>query len=141
MRKEWVDRVAIGPVSIEDQAAMIRDGLEESADWTTVGAARVLTEEQARTIAAATGGWAAENLLPAAWRRVSLAARIPAVAARDWRTPAEQEGGTPMRAITSFLLPARTCCTRSFRHAPLSLPPRRAAARRRRAHPPPPRPA
>ncbi len=127
MRNERDDLVAIGPVSIEYQAAMIRDGLEESADWTTVGAARVLTEEQARTIAAATGGWAAENLLPAAWRRVSLAARIPAVAARDWRTLAEQEGGTQMRTITAFLLPARTSCTRSFRHAQLAVPPRQAA--------------
>jgi hypothetical protein len=34
---------------------MIRDELEESAGWATVGIARVLTEEQARTIAAATG--------------------------------------------------------------------------------------
>ena len=46
---------AVGPVSIEYQAAMIRDELEESAAWTTVGIARVLTEEQARTLAAATG--------------------------------------------------------------------------------------
>jgi len=56
MRNEREDPVAIGPVSIEYQAAMIRDELEESAGWTTVGIARVLTEEQARTIAAATGG-------------------------------------------------------------------------------------
>jgi hypothetical protein len=55
MRNERDDLVAIGPVSIEYQAAMIRDELEESASWTTVGIARVLTEEQARTIAAATG--------------------------------------------------------------------------------------
>src|SRR5262249_36475041 len=68
----------------------------------------------------------AENLLPAAWRRVSLAARIPAVAARDWWRLAEQEGGTQMRTITSFLLPARTSCTRSFRHVQLSVPPRQA---------------
>jgi hypothetical protein len=32
---------------------MIRDELEESAGWTAVGIARVLTEEQARTIAGA----------------------------------------------------------------------------------------
>jgi len=83
--------------------------------------------EQARTIAAAAGGWPAENLLPAAWRRVNLAARIPAVAARDWRMLAEQEGGTQMRTITSFLLPARTSCTRSVRHAQLPVPPRQAA--------------
>jgi hypothetical protein len=31
---------------------MIGDELGESAGWTTVGIARVLTEEQARTIAA-----------------------------------------------------------------------------------------
>ena len=110
MRNERDDLVAIGPVSIEYQAVMIRDELEESAGWTTVGIARVLTEEQARTR-----------------RRVSLAARIPAVAARDWRTLAEQEGGTQMRTITSFLLPARTSCTRSFRHVQLSVPPRQAA--------------
>ena len=69
----------------------------------------------------------AENLLCATWRRVSLSSRIPAVAARDWRTLAEQEGGTQMRTITSFLLPARTSCTRSFRHVQLSVPPRQAA--------------
>jgi hypothetical protein len=45
-----------GPVPIGYQAAMIRDELEVSAGWATVGIARVLTEEQARTIAAATGG-------------------------------------------------------------------------------------
>jgi hypothetical protein len=56
MRNERDDLVAIGPVSIEYQAAMIRDELERSAGWTKVGIARVLTEKQARTIAAATGG-------------------------------------------------------------------------------------
>ena len=54
MRNEREDLVAIGPVSIEYQAAMLRDELEESAGWTAVGIARVLTEEQARTIAGAT---------------------------------------------------------------------------------------
>jgi hypothetical protein len=43
-------------VPVEYQAAMIGDEFEESAGWTTVGIARVLTEKQARTIAAATGG-------------------------------------------------------------------------------------
>jgi hypothetical protein len=51
MRNEREDPVVIGPVSIEYQAAVIRDELEESAGWTTVGIARVLTEKQARTIA------------------------------------------------------------------------------------------
>jgi copper homeostasis protein CutC len=41
--------VAIGPVSIEYQAAMLRDELETSSDWATVGIARVLTEAQARS--------------------------------------------------------------------------------------------
>jgi hypothetical protein len=49
MKDEHDDLVAIGPVSIEYQAAMIRDELEESAGWTAVGIARVLTEEQARS--------------------------------------------------------------------------------------------
>jgi len=54
MRNEQSDLVAIGPVSIEYQAARLRDELEESSGWTTVGIARVLTEDQARrTIAAA----------------------------------------------------------------------------------------
>ena len=56
MRNEREDLVAVGPVPIEYQAAMIRDELEVSAGWATVGIARVLTEKQARTIAAATGG-------------------------------------------------------------------------------------
>jgi len=54
MRNEREDLVAVGPVSIEYQAAMIRDELEESAGWTTVGIARVLTEEQARAVAGGT---------------------------------------------------------------------------------------
>jgi hypothetical protein len=37
MRNEKSDLVAIGPVSIEYQAAMLRDELEESSGWTTVG--------------------------------------------------------------------------------------------------------
>jgi hypothetical protein len=53
MRNEKDDLVAIGPVSIEYQAAMLRDELEESAGWTTVGIARVLTEDQARRAVAA----------------------------------------------------------------------------------------
>jgi hypothetical protein len=48
MKNEQTGLVAIGPVSIEYQAAMLRDQLEESSDWTTVGIARVLTETQAR---------------------------------------------------------------------------------------------
>jgi hypothetical protein len=48
MRKENGDLVAVGPVSIEYQAAMLRDELEEAAGWTTVGIARVLTADQAR---------------------------------------------------------------------------------------------
>jgi hypothetical protein len=48
MRNEHSDLVAVGPVSIEYQAAMLRDELEESSGWTTVGIARVMTEEQAR---------------------------------------------------------------------------------------------
>ena len=51
MRNERDELVAVGPVSIEYQAAMIRDELEESAGWTTVGIARALTEEQARAMA------------------------------------------------------------------------------------------
>jgi hypothetical protein len=55
MRNERDGLVAIGPVSIEYQAAMLRDELEESAGWTTVGIARVLTEDRARAIAATAG--------------------------------------------------------------------------------------
>jgi hypothetical protein len=50
MKNERDDLVAIGPVSIEYQAAMLRDEIEESAGWTTVGIARVLTEQKAREI-------------------------------------------------------------------------------------------
>lgn len=53
MRNEVADLVAIGPVSIEYQAAMLRDELEENAGWTTIGIARVLTEDQARRAVAA----------------------------------------------------------------------------------------
>jgi hypothetical protein len=42
--------VAIGPVAIEYQAAMLRDEIENSSDWTGLGIARVLTEAQARSL-------------------------------------------------------------------------------------------
>jgi hypothetical protein len=42
--------VAVGPLSIEYQAAMLRDDLENSSDWTSVGIARILTETQARAL-------------------------------------------------------------------------------------------
>lgn len=42
--------VAIGPVSIEYQAAMLRDEIEQSSDWTSVGIARVMTGDQARAV-------------------------------------------------------------------------------------------
>jgi hypothetical protein len=48
MRNEKDDLVAIGPVAIEYQAAMLRDELEESNGWMTIGIARVLTDDQAR---------------------------------------------------------------------------------------------
>jgi hypothetical protein len=53
MKNEKSDLVAIGPVSIEYQAAVLRDELEESSGWTSVGIARVLTEAQARDLATA----------------------------------------------------------------------------------------
>jgi hypothetical protein len=52
MKNEKSDLVAIGPVSIEYQAAILRDELEQSSNWTSVGIARVLTETQARDLAA-----------------------------------------------------------------------------------------
>jgi hypothetical protein len=51
MKNSQADLVAIGPVSIEYQAAVLRDELEESSNWTSVGIARVLTEAQARDLA------------------------------------------------------------------------------------------
>lgn len=53
MKNEQSALMAIGPVSIEYQAAMLRDEIEESAGWTTVGIARVMNEEQARAAIAA----------------------------------------------------------------------------------------
>jgi hypothetical protein len=50
MKNERDDLVAVGPVSIEYQAAMLRDELEETVRWTTVGIARVVSEEQARSL-------------------------------------------------------------------------------------------
>ena len=48
MKTGQAELVAIGPVAIEYEAAMLRDDIEERSDWTTVGIARVLTEAQAR---------------------------------------------------------------------------------------------
>jgi hypothetical protein len=49
MKNGQSELMAIGPMSIEYQAAMLRDEIEEISDWTAVGIARVLTEEQARS--------------------------------------------------------------------------------------------
>jgi hypothetical protein len=54
MRNERSDLVAIGPVSIEYQAAMLRDDIENSSAWTGYGIAQVLTEAQARSMTGAT---------------------------------------------------------------------------------------
>ena len=53
MKNEQSDLMAIGPVAIEYQAAVLRDEIEESSNWTAVGIARILTETQARDLAAA----------------------------------------------------------------------------------------
>lgn len=53
MRDEKAGLMAIGPMSIEYQAAMLRDELEESAGWTSVGIARFMNEDQARAAIAA----------------------------------------------------------------------------------------
>lgn len=47
MRNEQAGLVAVGPMAIEYQAAMLRDGLEQNPGWSTVGIARVMTPEQA----------------------------------------------------------------------------------------------
>lgn len=52
MRNDQSDLVAIGPVALEYQAAVMRDEIEESSAWTSVGIARVLTETQAREVSA-----------------------------------------------------------------------------------------
>jgi hypothetical protein len=48
MKNEESALVAIGPLAIEYQAAMLRDEIENSSGWTTVGIARILSETQAR---------------------------------------------------------------------------------------------
>jgi hypothetical protein len=48
MQNEQSALMAIGPVSIEYQAAMLRDEIEEGSSWTTLGIARVMNEAQAR---------------------------------------------------------------------------------------------
>jgi hypothetical protein len=51
MKNEQSALVAIGPVALEYQAAMLRDEIEDRSNWTPVGIARVLTETQARQLA------------------------------------------------------------------------------------------
>lgn len=48
MKNEESALLAIGPLAIEYQAAMLRDDIENSSGWTTVGIARILSETQAR---------------------------------------------------------------------------------------------
>jgi hypothetical protein len=50
MKTGQSELVAIGPMAIEYQAAMLRDEIENSSDWTAVGIAGVLTEAQARAL-------------------------------------------------------------------------------------------
>jgi hypothetical protein len=54
MKNEQSNLVAIGPVSIEYQAAMLRDDIETRSDWTAVGIAQVLTQAQADAAIGAT---------------------------------------------------------------------------------------
>jgi hypothetical protein len=51
MKNDPSSLVAIGPMAIEYQAAMLRDELETSSGWTSLGIARVLTDAQARALA------------------------------------------------------------------------------------------
>jgi hypothetical protein len=53
MRNEQSALVAVGPVSIEYQAAMLRDEIENNSDWTGYGIAQILTEAQARSMTGA----------------------------------------------------------------------------------------
>ena len=53
MKNEKSDLMAIGPVALEYQAAVLRDEIEQSSGWTSVGIARVLNESQARDAATA----------------------------------------------------------------------------------------
>jgi hypothetical protein len=50
MKNEREALVAIGPVPIEYQAAMLRDEIENSSGWTGCGIAQILTEAQARVM-------------------------------------------------------------------------------------------
>jgi hypothetical protein len=50
MKNGRSELVAIGPVDIEYEAAMLRDDIEDTSDWTAVGIAQVLTEAQARAV-------------------------------------------------------------------------------------------
>jgi hypothetical protein len=64
MKNEQANMVAIGPVSIEYQAAMLRDDLENHSGWTHFGIAQVLTEQQAREVTGATGASLSDNSRP-----------------------------------------------------------------------------
>jgi hypothetical protein len=50
MKNGQSELVAIGPMAIEYEAAMLRDEIENSSDWTAVGIARILTGAQARAV-------------------------------------------------------------------------------------------
>jgi hypothetical protein len=50
MKNDQSELVAIGPVAIEYQAAMLRDEIEHKSGWATVGIARVLPEARARAL-------------------------------------------------------------------------------------------
>jgi hypothetical protein len=56
MKNEREELVAVGPVSIEYQAALLRDELEETVGWTSVGIARVVSEDQTRSVMSAAKG-------------------------------------------------------------------------------------
>ena len=53
MKNDQSGLVAIGPVALEYQAAVLRDDIENSSNWTSVGIARILTEAQAREVSTA----------------------------------------------------------------------------------------
>ncbi len=53
MKNEQSGLVAIGPLAVEYQAAILRDEIENSSNWSSLGIARVLSETQARQLSAA----------------------------------------------------------------------------------------
>src|ERR1039457_3945823 len=97
MKNEQSALVAVGPLAVEDQAAMLRDEIENSSGWTPAGIARVLTETQARELPGARQPWRSRRAGHALTRDLCGMCRRRAC---SYRMPSHRDRSSPAGSST-----------------------------------------